>query len=86
MNVKVFRAVRVINGLDQYEYAKEIGASRSLVSKIDGGYRNLTPDVSRLVRERFGDEYTEMVETLIEMNKVNFEEVGEDEEETEAGA
>lgn len=70
MNEKLFSAIRKLNGLSQYQFADELGFSRSMIAKIEVYERSLTPDIVAKVNDVFGRDYVDMVRVLSEMGRV----------------
>lgn len=65
MRVETFRAVRVLRGLTQKEFASMIGVSHALVTFIEKGEKRLTEKTANKVRQVFGQEYVAKVNQFI---------------------
>jgi transcriptional regulator with XRE-family HTH domain len=56
MNAKILRAVRQVNGLNQYEMASRLGISRSYLAKIEAGYSDYPTHLTSKVVNEFGEQ------------------------------
>lgn len=54
MDVIVMKFIRTSRGLTVREFAKRIGVSAALISRIEGGERRLTFNVQNRISDTFG--------------------------------
>ncbi|WP_182200406.1 helix-turn-helix domain-containing protein [Paraliobacillus salinarum] len=55
MDKKTFKLIRQVAGLNQHEFAKKIGVSRSTVAYVEAGYIGISKEVEQKVKNRFSD-------------------------------
>ncbi|MBP1948478.1 helix-turn-helix domain-containing protein [Virgibacillus litoralis] len=65
MDRHLFKNIRELNGLSQYEMAAKIEVSRSLVAKVETGDRGLTLDIVKKVKQEFGVKHIEQVRDVM---------------------
>ncbi|MBP1950311.1 helix-turn-helix domain-containing protein [Virgibacillus litoralis] len=65
MDRHLFKNIRKLNRLSQYEMAAKIEVSRSLVAKIETGNRGLTLDIIKKVKQEFGVKHIEQVRDVM---------------------
>ncbi|GIN58101.1 hypothetical protein J8TS2_24200 [Lederbergia ruris] len=65
MNRQLIKAIRDIEGLNQHEFAKLAGVSRSTIAYIEADYINVSPEISRKITEAIGQERVERIAALL---------------------
>ncbi|SEQ24221.1 DNA-binding transcriptional regulator, XRE-family HTH domain [Virgibacillus subterraneus] len=65
MDRHLFKNIRKLNRLSQYEMAAKIEVSRSLVAKIETGNRGLTLDIIKKVKQEFGVKHIEQIQDVM---------------------
>lgn len=65
MNRQLIKAIRDIEGLNQHEFAKLAGVSRSTIAYIEAGYTNVSPAISRKITEAIGNERVAKIAALL---------------------
>lgn len=66
MDTKLFATLRKLEGLSQRQYADKLNVSRSLVTKVEAGDRDLSEDLAERVRRAYTTDQIATVKAMLD--------------------